>query len=898
MSVTLTCLSDLISLSTRIETNQRKQIKDLKWAQNQAQMLQELQKAVLQFKEKGPIPVTITKSLTGSKERFRSFLHQLPVLQIKELLYPAANNGQLIDKNRLLKQPNGAIADRLIPSTQYEWHINLSLLMSVYQKTDNEELKKEISFLAINYLAKVAPFSFEEINLNPKMQKKLREMFQEGLFEYSAISYNRESPMFDHFLLNVLQQQFSSASGNLLLITDTNDFKELLPLMFSVIEDSQTEINDQISSRWSQALVDLLRDHFARYADFSFEHPLPKILLFDFTAILEKTIYASNPDHELLLSQLAQIETLINQAIDQASEKFFMDVPEKRQKLKVFLRVHVGCIFRGEIKNVGALKILPIFNQAGDFQCSPILGKSGQDQSLQILRHERLVGDLDHFLCQTGLRLGHVKGRMALCDFIPFNQLLDQAERTLVEYAGIGENIRYFVDKNAFVNTLLFQRLSKQFSQDLSDSPHLQVLSQATIKLIEGFFNELTVEQWEEQHSTSERCQLIQTTLFQMLQHLGKVGNHLNSFVAFTNALELVHNDLAALLALFKPFAITDFEGIYIKSLKIIPESLRASSQAGLGKTAMNIFSGICAAANSLPHPPVIAYGEGAHFEMSDLVGKPCLLHDRLKSEPFQPIDLFFGEFNHNINLDPAHETYQSEDLIAETEEIIAKNPPNHFLTIGIDCTIDLINSAKVQQFLIHFEQSIQSGQLNVILFGSGQKFYLIGMDNYYGSPFCMINNRGSQWEEFNGLKTKKAFETDRLSHQWFCLSNKYAPLDDYRKIIFENAKKILASLPPELIPGNNPLIKVATVSENAETCYIDLKVTNPLLVNRIEEKFYTHFINNGMKIHTRGGYGFFDTNISFFQNTIRIAPGLDPKAVNLITECLNDLSNPASGAS
>src|SRR5688500_20208753 len=103
-------------------------------------------------------------------------------------------------------------------------------------------------------------------------------------------------------------------------------------------------------------------------------------------------------------------------------------------------------------------------------------------------------------------------------------------------------------------------------------------------------------------------------------------------------------------------------------------------------------------------------------------------------------------------------------------------------------------------------------------------------MDNYYGAPFYMINNGDKHWKEFNTLLKSSAYKTDPLSMQWFCLANKYAfkAMEDYRKAVFNNAEKILASVPEELKPGNNSKIRVSLVAKGKDAmdaAFIDIKL-------------------------------------------------------------------------
>ena len=172
----------------------------------------------------------------------------------------------------------------------------------------------------------------------------------------------------------------------------------------------------------------------------------------------------------------------------------------------------------------------------------------------------------------------------------------------------------------------------------------------------------------------------------------------------------------------------------------------------------------------------------------------------------------------------------------------------------------------------------------------------MLGIDDRYGSPVYMINNRDACWKPFDELLTQDLYKTDLLSTQWFCLINKFAPesTDAYRKLIFENTRRILDSIPESLKPEQRPDVKVCTVDKEMDACFIDIKIMGEdawKMSNRIFEAFYQKFAEHNGKIHTRGGYGFYHPNISFFplaDNTMpgrcmRINPGIDREECNLI---------------
>ena len=173
--------------------------------------------------------------------------------------------------------------------------------------------------------------------------------------------------------------------------------------------------------------------------------------------------------------------------------------------------------------------------------------------------------------------------------------------------------------------------------------------------------------------------------------------------------------------------------------------------QVGIGKSAMKVFSGINAALlqNNQGGKVERTYGDGSYFEEVQFIGENRSTQDILANANLKKIDLYVGEFNHNINIDPNHTTYKGSDILGDVEKLLKAKPDTEHLTVAVDETIDFVNSNKTQQLLERFKDEIKSGKLNFVFFRSGQKFDMLGMDNYYGSPFYMINNGGQQWKNF-----------------------------------------------------------------------------------------------------------------------------------------------------
>ena len=273
--------------------------------------------------------------------------------------------------------------------------------------------------------------------------------------------------------------------------------------------------------------------------------------------------------------------------------------------------------------------------------------------------------------------------------------------------------------------------------------------------------------------------------------------------------------------------------------------------------------------------------------------------------ESDKKVDLYCGQFNSNIEIDSHVTHYERRDIAKDLKELVAKGIAADGLTIAIDCTIDDYSSENIKNLLEEFKTEIQAGKFNFIFFRSGQKFDLLGMDNYYGAPFFMVNNGAEQFKSFNDILKKEAHQTDQLSNQWFCLSNQFMKegLQDYRRLIFENTAKILDRIPPSLKPSKNKkqLVRVNTSSPDVLTPFIDIKVTGPhhrWRSNLILGKFYDKMLSKRIKVQTRATFGLYHLNASPISTgavkdstSIRLNPGLNPQENQAFIEFFQELA-------
>ncbi len=896
------------------------------WAEQYLKLTCKFQGAICKFKGKNndELPEFVAKIQSESKMALSMLVQDLNFEKYLEVTRP---KDHCVDQNNLLRRESLEKKEVSVPKCKYHWYKNLGVLMNVYTRTDDPCVKKLIGFLAYNYLGKAAPICPRDISVDHATKIKLYDLFQLSLLE-PGISYNRECPMFDTDFRDGIVEVLATGSGNQFFLTDTKNIEEVLPLWFHTMGASEHANEVELVQKWASTISQKINEHCKKYQERSFAEFFDSSLLVDLTSLLGQDIYTfgnaeKNGDFE---KKLRLSESWLENAIDIAVQPY-CNTEGSRKKLKALVITNMTCICRCEVKEVGVLKVLPVFYDTKYLMCEEderhLLGIKQESshklsRALLDIKLSKSKATMEDFLNATGIRLGSVKGRIRAFDFMTLEQFLANAYGIAVEYTGEGKNGLYFEKPLDLTCTRLFKRLESIFDPvNLSEvsfvetKPYLHILGKSTLSLLKGLLTEIKEEKWVEINRHPDLRQIAQSTLFKIHIHLAEAERYMHDFSKFCETIELIHYEMAALLTIFIPFDYEDFPGIYKSCLlEVIPEELADYVKIGLTKSAMNTFAGISTALRKNIENPVRIFDPGSHFEIVQSIGESYCFDKVLKNKEILQVDLYVGEFNHNVKLLSTHKEYTPGDLIKEVTTLLEAKPHTKHLTVAVDSTIDFVSSPKAKAVLQHFSEDIRVGKLNFVFFRSGQKFDMFGMDNYYGSPWYMINNGASHWNTFDVLTSDEVFKTDFLTNQWFCLVNKYAPkeVDEYRKAIFDNAKEVLKHVPEILLPEGNPKIRICTVAEGMEPGFIDIKCFgdhSERIAHSLERYIYKLFTEKNLKIHSRGGYGYINPNVNLFigglerdsdvrYTTMRLHPGINPEENLLLINFLKEVARVA----
>jgi hypothetical protein len=816
------------------------------------------------------------------------------------------------DKNKLIK------GNRPIDATNFSYLLNLGLLRMAEENASTDEEKAQIRFLASNFLTKSAPVQVQcwrpfLKKIDPKFEKMFETMYQVGGFE--DYWYHRESVNDKTITGDQYNKKLAFGLDSPFILTDTLDFTHLFPLKWIVLKDDTSSSNKNVSS-----MKKVLNDHFSQGIDKGLDSNLKTPFIFDLTDRLGKRMQVDGDDkkEKELKREFSSFKNEFENSIDQTVNELIQANPslaQQKDKIKKFILNNTTCISRVNMGNINGIKVLPINS----------------------LSKKDATSHLMEFVQLTGIYAGAITIRRQALDAFGRREDIRYGVPTNNKNA---EVTPYYPKKEDFTGTRIFKRMSTLFNsaddlarnsvtpsftdaeikalgipkdnltsriKDLTLKPHLIVLGKATMNLLDGLMSEITSEKWNELNKNPALGQVVQTSLVMIKEHLANAEMQAiaGNFPKFSQEIELVHAEIATLLELTHPFKESDFEMVYRKNVdSMIPEEFKSTCKVGLGKTAMNIFAGINTAVMEENPPPHRIYGNNIYFEELAIIGDNLYFDNYLKNPNAPPIDLYVAQFNPNVNTNRSLTEYTLEDVGANIKYLLDNNRAAKHLTVAIDTTIEKSPSENVKKILEQYKDEIKDGKINFVIFNSGQKFDMLGMDNYYGCPFYTVNNGGPEWKSFDSLFTQPVHKVDQLSTQWFTLSNKYAAssLAQYKNLIFKNTRYILDHIPKALQPNNTPnqTVKVNRANKNIDVCFIDLKVQGKNYVDRsfkFMEFFYEKMHRAGIKAFSRQSFGFyhpcllvFDLPAELKSGTTRLTPGINPEENEAIIDFFSSI--------
>jgi hypothetical protein len=776
------------------------------------------------------------------------------------------------DENKLL------LANKKINPSELHWHLNAALLKQAEASTDDQELQTRTHFAAVNFLKKAAPPLMGYMRwLEPKMESRFQ------INPFADASYHREGFQQQISLgTEKINQHLAFRNSSPLVLTDRSDFAHLFPLHFTVIDEQNEHAHKLIGN----AVVAYFRSWPT--LNTGFEHTLRPGLLFDTTDLFRDMIHTDgcHEREQGFQGIFFEFKNKIAQLLKKSAQEIASTCPPLTpEQLEAFLQKNVTCVCRLDFEHCAGMKVLPLFSDLSGDHLPKV--------------HKALI----EFIDKTGTYINPLNLR---------RYLLEERAQTSVTYTGASHHAlaRYLPHKDTLTHMNVWTMLARTFdSGKIREQPHVRVLGQGTMALFQGLMTEISEQKWKALNSNPCTCQIIQNSFFKIANCLASAHLHIENFELFALDIELIHAEIATILEFAEPFKNEDFDGIYKNVIMdSVPEDLRSMVRAGLGKSAVNIFAGVNAALLHTTPFPTRTYSDNFYYEEAFIVNLKNKIEQIVANQEIKTVELFGGQFNANIQPQIGYTTYRHRDLAADIDALLKSKPATEHMTVAIDFSIDYVHSERNRQLLERFKDEIRSGRLNFVFFKSGQKTDMFGMDNYFGAPYYIVNNGAPYWKEFNDLPSKPLHQTDSLSIQWFCLSNKYAAsyMDEYRRLIFAQSRTLIKALQQFFRPNpTNPQqrVYVCDIDDRTDTSFVDIRVqggdqkTHRDTCDEIGRGLVRECERRGIKTQIRQSWGFYHCNLGWpFEeqdvSVIRLNPSLDPHENDVILDYFRTLAS------
>lgn len=369
-----------------------------------------------------------------------------------------------------------------------------------------------------------------------------------------------------------------------------------------------------------------------------------------------------------------------------------------------------------------------------------------------------------------------------------------------------------YKNPHAFLNSGSVQAFAQIMTNDQAP-PYQTHFAKGTMDLLAGIMTQDLGKTLQKQGLPPE---FMTFTYHRIASAMEKAVANKDNFSQFMDQVQVVHEEIATLLAVTQPYSLADSQHILRREVEnVLPEggfaenvvafsSFKNSGMRGLSDTvtALSWAKG----GDQFARLNVVVQKD-AYYESLQEVLKQNPLHsvetlntDRISESlgddfsyfpPEVKLDLFVCEFHHNIST--SRKEYFAEDLSHQVDKMFENNMVAERFTIAIDTTISHTNSKEIQDFLTRQKDRIESGALNVVLYRSGQKFDMMGMDHFNGGVLHTIHNPKA-WSGFGKrlAPTEEHLATLNLQGLTHYENYGHEAIEDYRSAIIEGTQRFV----------------------------------------------------------------------------------------------------------
>jgi len=386
---------------------------------------------------------------------------------------------------------------------------------------------------------------------------------------------------------------------------------------------------------------------------------------------------------------------------------------------------------------------------------------------------------------------------------------------------------------------------------------------------------------------------LLQISYFTLALAMQEAIFYQNDDRLFNEKIELMHQVIQDILLILQPYDDSAVSEIVNRGVKedILPTALhdkatiRVNVHSSGSHSLMSILTGVEAQKGD-NHLNIVVLKD-TYYESTDLVQEcPKYRSYELNGHVFdkegidkaftdvkrnavselekdKKIDLFLCEFHHNIGLNK--DVYRAENITQQIKKMSEKGLLADQCTIAIDTTLSGERDSDIQGLLNDetIQKLIQEGKLNIALMRSGQKFDLLGQDNYY-CGFTTTISPQDKWQAFHATVNDPDNHINGLSRQAVGFLDKHVrqQILDYRECSIQATQEAYQKLDKKLLfdPASDNPLQIAKI-EDDRIGFFDLKCDDALF-SAIREKLGEYVSSHQASLSSRPSFGFSASNL------------------------------------
>ena len=429
--------------------------------------------------------------------------------------------------------------------------------------------------------------------------------------------------------------------------------------------------------------------------------------------------------------------------------------------------------------------------------------------------------------------------------------------------------------------------------------PYQKALAATTVDLLRG----LSEERVDQRLIEKRLSPLLEASLLRIHNAMSEAILRKGNMTEFLRQLDIIHEEIELLLSISSPYSDEEFAAVASKRLTegadpVIPKEYE-QPRVSLKTSGMRaIYSALAsAAAQKNGQTSRTAVLKDNYYETQSLLdpktNRMCSSCDVVDGDFFRtnpdaafeqvhpPVDVFVCDFHHNIQ--EQRRSYRTEDVQGMILRMHEKGLFAHPCTVIIDTTINLEQSEDIRSLLKNetIKRLVSEGKLNIVLARSGQKFDMLGFDNYSGGVVTAINN-GEAFRAFNERLLADDDQMRGINRQGLTHLMKYGGdgLDQYRLALVNNTRKLYRSLPKEMIhyEGSTYPVQFSSMEEEPMAVFLDIKASMPEVLESLVYRFFRMTYDESLPITYRPSFGFATTNLVAIGriHSNRLNPGLD----------------------